>query len=188
MVTIGIMVEGATERLVLKSVAFQETLRKMRLAIAGDVIDVRGRMNLLSEKTDGFRQLLQQNGAEKLVILTDKEDVNCYSSLKAQINTPVDLIAIANRTIESWFLADSETLSALFQTNFFCEFPESVVSPIDTLKGYRQQFRGVGIGDKKAFARIMLNNGFTVEQAARHPNCPSARYFLTKLQTLASAN
>ena len=34
----------------------------------------------------------------------------------------------------------------------------------------------------------MLKYGFTIENAANHPNCPSARYFLTKLQTLASAN
>lgn len=188
MVRIGILVEGATERLILKSAAFQSTLHEMGLEIAGDIIDVRGRMNLLSEKTNGIRQVLRQNGAEKLIILTDKEDVACYSSLKAQINTPVDLIAIANRTIESWFLADSETLSTLFQTNFYCEFPEAVASPIDTLKAHRQQFRGIGIGDKKVFARAMLASGFTIEQAARHPNCPSARYFLTKLQTLATAN
>lgn len=188
MVNIGFLVEGATERLVLKSAAFQASLQNMGIQAAGEVIDARGRMNLLSDKTDGIRQLLRQSGAEKIVILTDKEDVACYSSLKAQINTPVDLIAIANRTIEAWFLADSETLSALFQTNFYCDFPEAVVNPIDKLKEYRQQFRGMGIGDKKAFARIMLNNGFTVERAAEHPNCPSARYFLTKLQTLASAN
>ncbi len=182
------MVEGATERLIIKSAAFQEMLRRMGLQTVNEVIDVRGRMNLLSEKTNGIRQVLQQSGAERLVVLTDKEDTTCYSSLKTMINTPADLIAIANRTIEAWFLADSQTLSALFQTNFYCESPEAVLNPIDALKAYRQEFRGMGIGDKKTFARIMLNNGFTVENAAQHPNCPSARYFLTKLQTLASAN
>ena len=182
------MVEGATERLIIKSVAFQSMLHNIGLQIVGDVIDVRGRMNLLSEKTDGVRQILRQSGAERLVILTDKEDTTCYSSLKSLINTPVDLIAVANRTIEAWYLADSRTLSTIFQTNFYCEFPENVLSPIDTLKAYRQQFRGMGIGDKKAFARIMLKYGFTIENAAQHPNCPSATYFLTKLQTLALAN
>lgn len=188
MVNVGFMVEGATERLIVKSPAFQQMLQRMGLQTAGDIVDVRGRTNLLSNRADSIRQLLLQSGAEKIVMLTDKEDTACYSSLKALINTPIDLIAVANRTVEAWFLADSQTLSTLFQTNFYCESPETLSDPFEALKAYRQQHRSMGIGDKKAFARIMINNGFTVERAAQHPNCPSARYFLDKLQTLASAN
>jgi hypothetical protein len=31
----------------------------------------------------------------------------------------------------------------------------------------------------------MLYSGFSLESAAAHPNCPSAKYFLQKLKSLA---
>jgi hypothetical protein len=75
-----------------------------------------------------------------------------------------------------------------FQINFHFDYPEQEVKPSETLKALYQQYQNRGIADKRQFTNKMIANGFTIQRAAEHPNCPSARYFLTKLQGLATAN
>lgn len=66
--------------------------------------------------------------------------------------------------------------------------PEQEMSPFATLLQLFLTKTNRGVGSKNILVSRVLNYGFTIEQAARHPNCPSARYFPTKLQTLATAN
>lgn len=35
-------------------------------------------------------------------------------------------------------------------------------------------------------AKYIIDNGFSIKNAANHPNCPSAKYFLEKLSVLKS--
>lgn len=134
-------------------------------------------------------QLLRDAGAEWVIVLRDMDNADSFDAVKQEVYQASDIKAcIAVQELEAWFLADSETLSILFDTDFIYDSPETVPKPFELLVTLRKQYTGRGIGDKKIFARTMLGCGFTIEQAAQHPNCPSARYFLIKLQTLASAN
>lgn len=191
MVKIGFIVEGGCEKIVLKAVEFQTYLKTQRIKQVGDVIDMDGKGNLKQSSTrmNTQVQLLRDAGAEWVVVLRDMDNVDSFSTIKREVYQASDIkTCVAVQELEAWFLADSETLSALFQTNFSHDLPETVPKPFELLIALRQQYTGRGIGDKKVFARTMLAGGFTIERAAQHPNCPSARYFLTKLQTLASAN
>ena len=188
---VGFIVEVGCEKIVLKAVEFQTYLQTQRIEQVGDVIDMDGKGNLKQSSTrmNTQVQLLRDAGAEWVIVLRDMDNVNSFDDVRQEIYQAPDVHAcIAVQELEAWFLADSETLSAVFQTALSHDLPETVPKPFELLVALRQQYTGRGIGDKKIFARTMLANGFTIEQAAQHPNCPSARYFLTKLQTLATAN
>jgi hypothetical protein len=43
-----------------------------------------------------------------------------------------------------------------------------------------------GVSDKGQLCSRILASGFSLEAAAAHPNCPSAKYFLDKLTALSS--
>jgi len=50
-------------------------------------------------------------------------------------------------------------------------------------KNYHEKKRGPG--NKKLFTKyLMMHFDFSIERAANHPNCPSAKYLLEKLQKL----
>jgi hypothetical protein len=191
MVKIGFIVEGGCERIVLRSNAFTQFLQQHRIERVGDVIDLDGKGNLTiaSKRMETQVRLLRDLGASCVVVLRDLDDAPTHEVAKQQVYQAPDVVCcLAVKELEAWFLADSMTLSLLIEPDFFFEFPEEPLKPIDVLKELRQQHKQRGIGDKKGFASVMVNNGFTIEAAARHPNCPSAQYFLTTLQTLASAN
>ena len=191
MVKVCFIVEGGCEKIVLKAVEFQTYLETQRIEQVGDVIDMDGKGNLKQSSTrmNTQVQLLRDAGAEWVIVLRDMDNAGSFDAVKQEVYQAPDVeTCVAVQELEAWFLADSETLSVLLQTNFNHDSPETVLKPFELLVALRMQYTGRGIGDKKVFARTMLATGFTIEQAARHPNCPSARYFLTKLQTLASAN
>jgi len=44
---------------------------------------------------------------------------------------------------------------------------------------------GKGLSKKRNLhVKYIINNGFSLQNAAKHPNCPSAKYFLKKLSEL----
>ncbi|SOD79105.1 DUF4276 family protein [Spirosoma fluviale] len=191
MVKVGFIVEGACEKIILKATEFKAYLQSKGIEQVGDVIDMDGKGNLKSSSQRMITQvqLLRDSGAVYVVILRDMDNAKSFSAVKNEVYQAEDTeVCIAVQELEAWFLADSNTLSTLFQTSFTCDLPETIINPFELLVALRKQYTGRGIGDKKVFARTMLVNGFTIENAAKHPNCPSASYFLTKLQTLASAN
>lgn len=191
MVKVGFIVEGASEKIILKAREFQEYLKLQRIEQVGDVIDMAGKGNLKSssQRMSTQVQLLRDAGADWIIVLRDMDSAASFSTVKTEVYQAEYVeVCIAVQELEAWFLADSKALSIVFQTDFSYDWPETVTNPFDLLVALRKQYTHRGISDKKVFARTMLGCGFTIENAARHPNCPSASYFLTKLQTLASAN
>jgi len=189
MVKIGLLVEGHCEEMLLSSKAFKQFLTDCDLELVDRIINVRGKNNLNTTIARSQAQILRDQGAQWIVVLRDLDEMATAEDARKEVIDGNDiLVCVAVKELEAWFLADSETLSVIFKTNFFCEFPELDAKPVDQLKRLSIQYRNRGIDDKRKFTNLMLNAGFTVERAAEHPNCPSARYFLTTLQTLASAN
>ena len=191
MVKIGFIVEGGCEKIILKAIEFQTYLKDHQIQQVGDVIDMDGKGNLKysSLRMNTQIQLLRDAGAEWIIVLRDMDNADSFNAVRGEVYRADDVqVCIAVQELEAWFLADSKTLSVLFQNDFKYDLPEAVLKPFDLLVSLRKHYTGRGIGDKKVFARTMLASGFTIENAAQHPNCSSARYFLTKLQTLASAN
>ncbi len=190
MVKIGFIVEGHCERAVLGSNAFQGYLSKTGILNVYDIQNAKGKGNLLNETATSLAQIIRDKGAEHIVVLRDMDSLPDVEAAKSEVIKAGDLtVCVAVQELEAWFLADSETISTIFKTNFFFDEPEQETDPFGTLNNLSRQFRqGRGIDDKRKFTNLMLANGFTIEKAARHPNCPSAQYFLSTLQTLASAN
>lgn len=189
MVKIGLLVEGHCEEMILSSDAFTRFLTDCGLKLVDRIINVRGKNNLNTSVAHSQAQILRDQGAQWIVVLRDLDELeNKEAARKEVIDGDDVLVYVAIKELEAWFLADSETISKIFKTNFFHEWPEQEVKPIDHLKALSMRYRDRGIDDKRKFTNLMLNNGFTVENAANHPNCPSARYFLDKLKTLASAS
>lgn len=186
---VGFIVEGDCEKIILGSNFFSAFLQANDLVLVDEVINVKGKNNLNLPSTTSFAQILRDQGAEWIIILRDLDNLPCITSAKQETIQANDIrVCVAAKELEAWYLADSQTLSTVFQTNFYIDYPEEELDPVARLKELYIQYRGRGITDKKKFANLMLANGFTIENAAQHPNCPSATYFLTKLQTLASAN
>ena len=191
---VGFIAEGGCERIVLRSSAFQTHLVKLGVEQVGDVIDIDGKGNLKqsSQRMQSQVQTLRNQGAQWVIVLRDLDEpgsAGAVAKVKAEVYQADDIITcLAIQELEAWFLADSAVLSRLFGVLIVCEFPQLIQKPSDYLNDLRMNYQGRGIRDKKGFASTLVNNGFTIESAAQHPNCPSALYFLTKLQTLASAN
>ncbi|HEV7350438.1 hypothetical protein [Telluribacter sp.] len=187
MVKVGFICEGKTERKIIESANFQQLLLRLKIECIRPVIDSKGSGNLLPENLRESLDLLKANGAEKIIVLTDLDEDACITITKNRITTGVDrVIIVAVRKIESWFLSDIETLSILLKENFLFEKPEEENSPFDTLKNIFLQKQNRGIGVKDTFTARMIKYGFSVENAASHPNCPSAKYLIQKLKIIAT--
>lgn len=114
----------------------------------------------------------------------------CITKTKQRINAPEGIIVIvAKKEIESWFLADSKMLQVSFDDiNIVFELPENEINPLQSLNDlFKNKLKsGRGIGKNKLVAaRKMINNGFSIPNAALHPNCNSARYFIKRLLALS---
>jgi len=170
----------------LKSHKFKECLELNNLELVYEVIVAGSKDNLTQDKIGNSIKVLRDNGAEFILVLRDLDDCIDISAARAKIISDLDIVkVVAVQAIESWFLADTATLMMILGSDFgYFNRPEDV-SPFEKLKELRQQYVGRGIGDKKVFARIMISKGFSIQNAAAHPNCPSANYFLRKLQEIA---
>ena len=187
MVKIGFICEGKTERKIVESEKFQQYLGEIGVECVMPVFDAKGSGNLLPENLREALNSLTNKGAVKVVILTDLDDDFCITLTKKRISVDENrIVVVAVRKVESWFLADSKTLSSLLRTDFFFENPENDLVPFDLLKRIFIERQNRGIGVKDIFTARMLKYGFSIQNAADHPNCPSARYFLNKLQEIAN--
>jgi len=184
-VKLGFIVEGATEKILLESDKFRNYLRHLGIDFEETVIDAKGCYNLLPHNIEPFTKLLQEKGVTDIIILTDLDDDKCITLTKARIQ-PLEnqLVVVAVHQIEAWYLADTKALAqylGLTEEEAFFEFPEKEKVPLETIKKWRKQINGRGIKNKKILAKSMLKSGFTIENAALHPNCPSAQYFIEKI-------
>lgn len=189
MVNVGFICEGDTEVKIVKSEAFQHLLRASGLTCVLPIEDAKGNGNLLPHNMLERRNTLEKAGADAIFILTDlDEDVTIDATRQRIGESPNQHIIVAVQEAEAWFLADSVTLSTLLGKSVYFDDPEQEAEPFEIIRQLFIKETGRGVGTKPILARRMLKYGFTIENAAKHPNCPSAHYFLTKLQTLASAN
>jgi hypothetical protein len=192
MVTVGFVVEGDSDEFLPQSPAFRAWLRdEYQLEVLDPVVNAGGNGNLCSHKIGVFVEKLKiQASPDKLVVLADLDPGQCAPCIEARkqlMGAPeVDLVVIARKAIESWFLADTEAMRRWSGNDTFYDPEPEVMTgmPWDRLKQVGRE-RGRGPGSKIAFARKFIrDHQFDVRRAASHPNCPSARYFVEKLALL----
>ena len=189
MVNVGFICEGDTEVKIVKSNAFQQLLSDCSVQCIFPIEDAEGNGNLLPHKLSERRSVLEKAGTHAIFVLTDFDQNTSIRATRLRIGEYKNQhIIVAVQQAEAWFLADSSTLSRLLNSNFHVEYPEQETQPFEKIRDLFLKRTGRGVGTKPILARRMLKYGFTIESASKHPNCPSAQYFLTKLQTLASAN
>lgn len=185
MVKLGIICEGETEVLHFDTPSFRQFLQGLNLELVG-VTETGSKTQYFENRLSKYRQILLDRGAEKILVLVDLDRDACITFTKQAIPGFDDqFVVVAVKEFENWYLADSEALNKMLGHVVNIGNPEQE----ENAEKLIVKLRGKGFGHSKPrLANAMKNAGFTVENAARHPNCPSAQYFLTKLQTLASAN
>lgn len=189
MVKVGFLVEGDTEKKIIASDNFKEFCFRNNIEVAADIFPPKGGRGKDifqdSEKVKAYINILKDKGVEHIFIIRDLEDLDCVIKAREEIKADEVVKIIVVKAIESWFIADSNTLTTYFGQDFSHDAPESIDKPFQFLKTKSLEIRQRGISDKLIFAGIMLKYGFSVENAASHPNCPSAKYFINKLQSLS---
>jgi len=150
-----------------------------------EVADAKGGGNLIPERIVDLIEKLKKLGANRIVILTDLEDMPSIRLAKERVSTSDEyIIIIAVKAVEAWFLADTTAMSTYFKQNYSCEFPEDIDKPFEFIKQEGMRLTGRGVNSKRLLCGRMLRNGFSIQNAAQHPNCPSAAYFIQRLKDL----
>lgn len=182
MVKIGFICEGETEKIIVDSESFREVLLENNLKLL-NAIDATGNGNLLPQNIQPFIEILKDEGAELIFILTDLDTDKCITKTKERINAPDGIVVIISvQQIEAWFLADSITLSSIFKSHYVFDNPEKEIYPREKLKEIFIEKTGRGIMDSKPrFAKWIIKQGFSVSNAAQHVECNSAKYFINAL-------
>ena len=195
MVTVGFVVEGDSEKRLIKSELFQQWLREdCNLEVVDQVVNAAGGGNMCSCNIGVLvKNLKTAANPDKVVVLADLDPDTCAPCVQARkeiigAQDIVDLVVIARKAMESWFLADTEAMRRWLGDDTFCEdTPETLAGmPWDRLKELGRK-RGRGPGTKSSFSRkFILHHEFDVRRAARHDQCPSARYFVERLCALGN--
>ena len=189
MVKIGFICEGDTELIILLSSNFQNYLSTINL-VSVNVINACGISNLLPHNIGGYVQRLEKAGAEVIVILADLDDDVCITRTKERIKSRVqDVVIIAVKKIEAWFLANDVVMKSLLRDGRFSfTNPEGEDNPYDTINKLLQTHTGRGMGrtssGKIKLVTRLIDLGFNLQNSANHPQCSSAKYFLSKLQEI----
>jgi hypothetical protein len=190
MIKVGFVVEDKAFESTINSKDFRRILIGYKLELVG-VHNAKGRDNLRNSNDDvsSFFMRLADKGSDFIFAMIDKENDPCIAFAKKNVhifNKDKQVIVIAVKAIESWFLADSETLSDLFNREYEYDDPENMnEKAFDVLKREFIKYTGKGLGKRRNLhAKYLVNKGFSLENAAKHPKCPSAKYFLKKLSEL----
>lgn len=182
MVKVGFIVEGETEKVIIESNKFKEFLSNNNYELVTPVIDAKGGGNLLPNNIEPFIKRLKDSQAEMIAVLTDLEDEVSVNKVKERIrHSEIKVIFVAVKAIEAWFLADTKAMQKLLNNNDFVEeFPEYTEKmPQERIQELAIKYTNRGIGSSKPmFARKMLKWGFSIENSANHPNCPSAKVMI----------
>lgn len=194
MVTVGFVVEGASEKRLVESELFQQWLREdCNLEVVDPVVDAAGSGNMCSHNIGVLvKNLRTEAKPDKVVVLADLDPETCAPCVQARKeiigSQDIDLIAIAKKALESWFLADTEAMRRWLGDDIFYEAaPETLAGmPWDRLKELGRK-SGQGPGTKSSFSRkFVLRYEFDVRRAAQHAQCPSADYFVKRLCALGN--
>jgi hypothetical protein len=104
----------------------------------------------------------------------------------------INHVFISVKAFEAWFLADSDAMKKWLKVNSFYEDePEKTEDlPWKRLKKIANELNKRGTGDNKLrfTMNMMTLYEFSIERAAIHPNCPSAKKFHDGLITLGKQN
>jgi hypothetical protein len=197
MVTVGFVVEGASDKLLIESNLFRSWLHeKCDMKVVDPVVDASGGGNLCNRNIEVFVERLRiQATPDKIVVLADLDPDSCAPCItsRRQIigSDGIALVVIARKAMESWFLADTEAMRRWTGDDAFVEdHPETMDGlPWDRLKaiGRQPDRRGPGTSKPIFAKRFIRSYGFDVRRAANHPNCPTARYFIDRLCALGAA-
>lgn len=180
MVKVGFIVEGGSEKIIIESPQFQSFLAQHGCQLVSPVIDANGGGNLLPKNIGVFLERLQQQSADKIVVLTDLEAEPSVTVVRERIAHPqLDVIFVAVKALEAWYLADTDAMrSWLDSADFFEQHPERTEGmPWDRLAEIAQMLGTRGPGKNKVnFAKkIVKHHCFSIESAANHSDCPSAK-------------
>lgn len=177
MVNVGFIVEGDSEKIIIESEMFRNFLKQKGYNLITPVINAKGGGNLLPQKIEPFLNRLLN--ADKICVLTDLETEEDISKVKERINhDKIDVIFVAVKALEAWYLADTAAMEKLFNSKFFEQDPENTsLMPYEHLKELVIQYDlKHGLGPKPSLAKKMLKKyHFSIENAASHKNCPSAK-------------
>ena len=182
MVKVGFIVEGETEKIIIQSSKFRNFLQNYGYELLDPVIDATGGGNLLPKNIQQYIDRIQINQPDKIFVLTDIENDPSVEELKERIQHPnIDMVFIAVKAIEAWFLADTQAMVKFLRTDDFIEqFPEQTPDkPWDRIKEIINQSNARGAGSKVILAKRMIKHyEFSIENSANHPHCPSAKEFI----------
>lgn len=195
MVTVGFVVEGASDERLVNSDSFKNLLESNYGLEIVKVISADGNSNMCSRLIGTYIDLLKkQANPDRIIVLADLDPEKCAPCItkRKEIigNQHIDLVVIARKAMESWFLADTIAMQLWTKDqDFYEEYPEKTAQmPWDRLKEIALEKTGRGAGKCKInFARKFIkNHQFDIRRAAEHPNCPSAKYFVEKLNSLTN--
>lgn len=185
MVKLGIICEGESEVIIFNSTEFISFLNSINIELV-DVQETKAKNQFFGERLNSHRQILIDKGATHVLALLDLDKDHCITVTKEKVlDFQNQSIVVAVKEFENWYLADTSALSTFLGKHVEVEFPEIFDEAIDemvNLKGF------TFAKSKPIIAKKMLRAGFSIQNAAKHPNCPSANYFLTKLTQCASTN
>jgi len=184
---VGFIVEGKTEKILLESASFKKYLQSLNIEIAHEIIDANGAGNLLPHNITENVRKLKDSGAEAIVILADLDNNACITLTKSRIDIDNNYITvIAVKAIESWFLANTTSMRLLLnKLDFEFEFPEIEGNPFKTIYDLLVSQKK-GSYNKIRIVTKLLDLGFSIQDSASHPYCPSAKYFIDKLAQLSA--
>lgn len=193
MTTVGFVVEGHSESVVVESPRFRQWLRKKcNLEVIDPVVNAGGNGEMCNRKIGDFIALLRKEAnPDKIVVLADLDPEECAPCIEARKkiigDDRIDLVVIARKALESWFLADTDAMRKWSgECNFRETLPEETSHmPWDRLKeiGIRKG-RGPGQSKKMFAKKFVHKHGFDICNAAQHPHCPSAAYFVERVCAL----
>ena len=99
---VGFIVEGYTERIILKSEDFQALLKLNELELVYEIIVAGSKDNLTQDKIENNVQILRENGAEVILVLRDLDDCLTITEARSKIITDVNIEKVISvQAIES---------------------------------------------------------------------------------------
>ena len=192
MVRVGFIVEGDSEKILIGSDMFRKWCEKNGITVVDPIINAQGGGNLLPEFFANYERRLSVTGRpDKIVVLTDREKAPTAAATRRRIlcvnkgkGKKIDYVFVSVKAVEAWFLADDRAMSSWLKERFHEEKPERTSgTPWERIKEIAlSKNRGPG-SNHLAFARtIIRQHGFSIERAAKHPNCPSVKEFYDTLK------
>jgi hypothetical protein len=191
MVKVGFIVEGDSEKVLIESEGFNQWAGEQGLEICHPVINARGGGNLLPHHMAPMVAQLSRSQPKHIVVLTDLEDAPDVATVKTRVTDQhTNLIFVAVKALEAWFLADTEAMRGWLNLQTF-EEPEPERTPgmpWDHLKEVARLAGTRGPGPSKViFARkFCQTHGFQLHRAASHSACHSAREFHNALTAMGA--